>query len=150
MSVLKTIPLLFTFLIGLGLNAQVAEDSDLYKNIISLDKKLFDAYNSCDIETQAELLSEDLEFYHDKGGLSTSKTDLLKSLESNICGKVTRKLVKNSIEVHEIPGFGAVEIGLHKFYNNQEPDAPSKASRFITIWKKENADWKVSRVISLH
>lgn len=55
----------------------VPVDQELYETIVSLDKKLFDAYNSCDMDTQTSLYSEDLEFFHDKGGLSTSKEKLL-------------------------------------------------------------------------
>lgn len=131
-------------------SAQVAEDSELYKTILALDNELFSAYNTCDMETQRRLMDEDLEFYHDSAGLATSKDLVLESIEKNICGKVTRTLVPNSVEVHEIPGYGAVEMGLHKFYNNQEPDAVSQPSRFITIWKKNESNWTITRVISLH
>ena len=133
-----------------SMHGQVAESSELYKQVVQLDKELFDAYNSCDMETQARLMDEDLEFYHDMAGLATSKSGVLESIEKNICGKVTRSLVEGSIEVHEIPGYGAVEMGLHKFYNNQEPNAKSEASRFITIWKKNQSNWTLTRVISLH
>ena len=145
----KIIALLF-LIAAIASNAQVANDSELYKKVLVLDQTLFDAYNNCDMETQARLMDEDLEFYHDKAGLATSKDDVLKSIEQNICGKVTRTLVKNSIEVHEIKGFGAVEIGMHKFYNNREPNAESKPSRFISIWKNTNSNWTLTRVISLH
>jgi len=131
-------------------NAQVAKDSGLYQQVLQLDKALFDAYNTCDMKTQGELMDEDLEFYHDMAGLATSKAAVLKSIEENICGKVTRSLVEESVEVHEIPGFGAVEIGMHQFYNNQEPDAESKPSRFIAIWKNNQSSWTLTRVISLH
>jgi hypothetical protein len=130
--------------------AQVAADSELYQTILDLDATYFNAYNTCDLATQASLMSDELEFYHDQGGLSTSKPDILKSIEKNICGKVTRELVAESLEVHEIPGFGAVEIGYHKFYNNQEPDALSKPTRFITIWNNTDGIWKMHRIISLH
>ena len=122
----------------------------LYDAIVEMDSIYFTAYNTCDMEKQAEIYSDDLEFYHDKGGLSTSKEDLLESLKNNICGKVTRELVAGSIEVYPIAGFGAVEIGMHKFHNNQEPDAISKPSKFITIWKQEGDSWLITRVISLH
>ena len=142
---------IFTFLPTISaVAAQEAPDSELYRKILSLDDAYFKAYNSCDMETQARLLSEDLEFYHDRGGLSTSRADILQSIETNICGKVTRELVPGSVEVHEINGFGAVEIGLHKFHNKEEPDAVSKPSRFITLWKQENDTWKMYRIISLH
>lgn len=126
------------------------EDTTLYDAIVEMDKTYFTAYNNCDMATQAEIYDEDLEFYHDKGGLATSKKEILESLEKNICGKVTRELVEGSIEVYPIAGFGAVEIGMHKFFNNQEPDAISKPSKFITIWKKVGESYKISRVISLH
>lgn len=140
-------PLLASALCAWG---QVPEDSELYRTILDMDAAYFTAYNTCDLETQANLLSDDLEFYHDLGGLSTSKAEIIKSIEANICGKVTRNLVEGSVEVHEIAGFGAIEIGYHTFFNNQEPEAPSKPSRFITIWKRNDGAWKMHRIVSLH
>jgi hypothetical protein len=49
----------------------------------------------------------------------------------NICGKVTRELVKGSIEVYPIKDYGAVEIGLHKFHNNQNETPSKETSKFI-------------------
>jgi hypothetical protein len=71
-------------------------------------------------------------------------------LKTNICGKVTRELIKGSIEVYPINNYGVVQMGYHKFYNNQEPDAISNPSKFVTIWKKDNENWKMTRIISLH
>ncbi|WP_445382552.1 nuclear transport factor 2 family protein [Robiginitalea sp. IMCC43444] len=132
------------------LTAQLESSSDLYQTILKQDQVYFDAYNQCDMDTQAALLSDDLEFYHDQGGLSLSKSDILSSIQSNICGKVRRELIPESVEIHEIKGFGAVEIGLHKFYNSEEPEAISKPSRFITLWKNEGDSWKMHRIVSLH
>ena len=123
---------------------------ELYQTIKELESIYFNAYNTCDLETQEKLIAEDLEFYHDKGGLSTSKSDMMEALKKNICGKVTRELVQGSIEVSEIPGFGAVQIGMHKFYNSQDPEAVSKPGRFVTLWKKTSDSWQMTRIISLH
>jgi hypothetical protein len=125
-------------------------DKEIYDIIVAKDKEYFDAYNTCDIKKQASLYSEELEFFHDKGGLSTSKQDVLTAIEDNICGKVTRTLIAGSIEVYPIKDYGAIEIGYHKFYNNQEPNAKSKASKFIMVWKNEDEKWFISKVISLH
>lgn len=130
--------------------AYVPINNEIYNKIVAMDKAYFDAYNSCDMEKQAALYAEDLEFFHDKGGLSTSKQDVLTGIKNNICGKVTRTLIEGSIEVYPINNYGAIQIGYHKFYNNQEPDAKSKASKFIMIWKQEGEDWFISKVISLH
>ena len=133
-----------------SLSGQLERNAPLYQTILGLDRTYFDAYNACDLETQASLLDEQMEFYHDQGGLNTSREDIIQSIERNICGKVRRELIEESVEIHEIKGFGAVEIGYHKFYNNQEPDATSKPSRFVTVWKREKDTWKMYRIISLH
>lgn len=125
-------------------------DISLQHKIEELDSIFFTAYNNCDLDKQASLISEDIEFFHDQGGLSTSKSDIIEALKNNICGKVTRKLIKGSIEVYPIHNYGVVQMGYHKFYNNQEPDAISNPSKFVTIWKNENENWEMTRIISLH
>jgi len=129
------------------------ENSDpksLYDSIAMMDAKWEDAYNNCKLDVMEEIISEDLEFYHDQGGLLTSKQKLNEALKVNICGKVTRELKKGSLEVYEIKGYGAVEMGLHAFHNSKEPNAPSHYSKFVHIWKRENGNWQITRVISLH
>lgn len=125
-------------------------DIALQHKIEELDSIFFTAYNTCDLNQQSELISEDIEFFHDKGGLSTSKSDIIEAMKNNICGKVTRELIKGSIEVYPIHNYGAVQIGYHKFFNNQEPNAISNPSKFITIWKNANDTWQMSRIVSLH
>lgn len=123
----------------------------LYDSIVYMDSVLFAAYNNCDLEKFASLVSEDLEFYHDKGGLMTSKDSLILALKNNICGKVTRELVGGSIEVYPIAGYGAVEMGQHIFHNSQEPEpVEHKIGKFVQLWKHENGSWYLTRVISLH
>ena len=150
MNALKQIIRCILIIASTLVKGQETQDSELYNTIIELDKTYFKAYNECDMKTQSEFYDDDIEFYHDKGGLATDKTELLKSIERNICGKVTRTLIEESVEVHPIKGFGAVQIGMHKFYNNQEPDAISKPTKFIVVWKKTDTNWLMSRVISLH
>ena len=75
----------------------------------------------------------------------------MEALKNNICGKVTRELLKGSIEVYEIKGYGVVEMGFHAFHNNQEKEnGPAHFSKFVEIWHRENNQWKLTRVISLH
>ena len=134
-----------------GIPPYVPESRQLYDSIVIMDSILFDAYNTCKLDVFGALVSEDIEFYHDRGGLSTSKPGLVSSIQNNICGKVTRELLKGSIEVYPIHNYGAVEMGYHRFFNNQEKEAgPSRFSRFVQIWHNENGAWRISRVISLH
>ena len=123
---------------------------ELQDTIARLDSILFHAYNTCDLKTYTDLFSEDFEFYHDGGGLETSKAASIESYKKYVCGKVTRELMPGSIEVSPVPRFGAVEIGKHRFHNSQEPNAPSHYARFVIVWKREPGAWKITRVISLH
>jgi hypothetical protein len=127
-----------------------SQTKELYDTVVRLDSLFFDAYNKCDLSKQAAFYSDSVEFYHDQGGLTTSKNEILESIKKNICGKVTRELVKGSIEVSPIPGYGAVEIGQHMFHNNQEKNQKPRSSRFIIIWQNKNEKWFITRVISLH
>jgi hypothetical protein len=51
-------------------------DQALYDEIVGMDST-FRAYNSCNMDAQAAIYADSLEFYHDKGGLMTSKQELL-------------------------------------------------------------------------
>lgn len=126
------------------------DDQELHNTIVAMDKAYFDAYNSCDLVTQTDMYSDDIEFYHDQGGVMTVKQDIIDAIEKNICGKVTRELVESSTEVYPIKDYGAVQIGYHKFHNNQEPNVPSIPSKFIMLWQYDNDKWKIAKVISLH
>jgi hypothetical protein len=141
----------------LSANAQTPaykpDDQKLYEEILRLDSIFFAAYNTCDVHLQeyGDFYSDSIEFYHDQGGLMTSKQALIDATKKNICGKVTRELVKNSVEVYPIKDYGAIEIGFHKFHNNTEkPGTPSNPGRFVIIWQHKNETWKITTVISLH
>ena len=126
------------------------QSQELYNTIVHMDSIYFNAYNACDMDKQAAIYADSIEFYHDGSGLETSKKALLSAIKENICGKVTRVLVKGSLEVYQIPDFGAVEIGLHRFINHAENEALSKPDKFIIIWRHKNDKWQITRVISLH
>ncbi|MFH6971709.1 nuclear transport factor 2 family protein [Flavobacterium petrolei] len=129
----------------------VPDNQELYNTIVAMDSTFFYAYNTCDLNKQAAIYSDNIEFYHDKGGLMTVKQDLIEGTRNNICGKVTRELVKGSIEVYPVKDFGAIEMGLHKFHNNTEKEnTPSHPSKFIIFWKNDNNIWTITKVVSLH
>jgi hypothetical protein len=127
------------------------KSQELYNSIVMADSLVFAAYNKCDMEKFADYFSEDIEFYHDQGGLMTSKDSILAATRRNICGKVTRVLVQGSIEVYPIADYGAVEMGKHYFINNREPrpDHP-QIGKFVHTWKNESGKWRLTRIISIH
>ena len=121
----------------------------LLQTIQSLDTQLFDAYNHCDLEKFGSLLADDLEFYHDKSGLSVGRQALVEGIKNNICGKVTRELVPGTIEVYPIAKYGAVEIGVHRFHHPGHENTESVGeAKFIHLWQNKDGVWKITRVIS--
>jgi ketosteroid isomerase-like protein len=130
-------------------NAQsIAQPDPLFKTIQSLDTKLFDAYNHCDLNTLGAMVSDDLEFYHDQTGLSVGKGPFLDAIKQNICGKVERALLPATLEVYPLKGYGAVEIGIHRFHHPGRPQDGMGDARFVTLWQNKDGEWKVTRVIS--
>ena len=119
---------------------------ELTRAITALDKQLFDAYNTCNIEKLGTLVTDDLEFYHDKTGLAVGKQVFLDAIKKNICGKVTRELVQGSLEVYPLHGYGAVEIGVHRFHHPGDSDVGE--AKFVQLWQYKDGAWKISRVVS--
>jgi ketosteroid isomerase-like protein len=123
----------------------------LYKEISDMDGALYVAFNRRDLEAVKKLFVEDLEFYHDKEGLTgyqQNMTSFKKHFESPTL--VRRELVDGTLEVYPLHGFGAVEIGVHRFYST-EPGQGEKltaTAKFVHVWQKTNGQWKISRVIS--
>ena len=128
----------------------IKSQEELTKAVTALDKELFDAYNTCNLDKLGTLVADDLEFYHDKTGLAVGKQPFLDAIKNNICGKVTRQLVPGTLEVYPLHGYGAVEIGVHRFYHpasSPDKDVVGEA-KFVTLWQYKDGAWKITRAIS--
>ena len=127
----------------------IKSDAELTSAITELDRQLFDAYNTCDIDKLGSMVVDDLEFYHDKTGLTVGRKALTESIKNNICGKTTRELVPGTLEVYPLHGYGAVEIGVHRFHHpgTEDHDGVGEA-KFIHLWQYKDGAWKITRVIS--
>jgi ketosteroid isomerase-like protein len=144
---LRLSPVVMLVLLCAPVHAQSnAESETLFKTIQSLDTQLFDAYNHCDLTTLGAMVSDDLEFYHDQTGLSVGKAPFIAAIKQNICGKVERRIVPGSMEVYPLKGYGAVEIGVHRFHHPSD-DGVGEA-KFVMLWQNKDGAWKVARVIS--
>jgi len=127
-------------------------ESTGYRQIKALDGKLFQAYNNCDLATLGELVDENLEFYHDKGGLSVGKANFITAIKNNICHKVNRRLVASSLQVYPLENYGAIELGEHTFCNMAETpvckDATNGIGKFFMLWQKQGEQYRLTRVVS--
>jgi hypothetical protein len=120
----------------------------LYDTVAHLDQRLFDAYNHCDLATLGAMVTADLEFYHDKTGLTVGRQPFVDSIRDNICGKTERTLVPGSLQVYRLNQYGAVEIGVHRFSHPGHNELDPGEAKFILLWQFKDADWKLTRVIS--
>jgi hypothetical protein len=119
----------------------------LYRTVAELDRQLFDAYNRCDLAAFRALLDDDLEFYHDQGGLMRGADAVTESVRKHICGKVRRELVPGTLEVDKIEGYGAIELGSHNFCEIASGKCVGTA-RFVQVWRRDGAAWKATRIVS--
>jgi ketosteroid isomerase-like protein len=132
---------------------------ELVAEIAEKDRIFFDAFfNKCDLETVGNFVTEDFEFYHDKGGLTaTSRAQFVESIR-NMCARqktgedyrARRELVEGSLEVYPLNNYGAIEVGVHRFYRITEGKGEklTEVAQFTIIWKKDENGWKISRALS--
>ncbi len=125
--------------------------SVLQDSIAYLDSIFFNAFNTRNLDKLKSMLSEDLEFYHDLGGVTNYDQNLAafkRSFESE--RRVRRELIKTSLEVYEIKDYGAVETGVHRFYATEkgQQEKLSSEAKFVQLWQKKNGAWKITRIIS--
>jgi ketosteroid isomerase-like protein len=131
--------------------AQVTANAEptLEATIALQDAELFDAVNRCDLKTVESKFAEDVEFYHDKADPQYGRAIVLKNIKANLCGQIQRELVPGSLEVYPIHGYGAVEIGVHRFNHigTKDRDVVGEA-KFIHLWRLKDGAWQITRVIS--
>ncbi len=129
--------------------SKTASQDEITRTIASLDGALFDAYNACDLDKFGSFFIDDVEFYHDQGGVTLGRQNLTESVKKNICGKVRRELVPETLQVYPMRGFGAVEMGVHRFHQPKvDPNNAVGEAKFIHLWQNKEGVWKVTRVIS--
>jgi hypothetical protein len=123
----------------------------LYEMVLELDKKTFAAFNSCAASGQllkhAEFFSEDVEFYHDKGGVTWTRAEMLANTEKYVCGNFRRELVEGSFRVYPVKDFGAIAKGVHKFCQFKS-GACEGAAEFLIVWRQQTNKWSITRVLS--
>ncbi|MBC6492998.1 hypothetical protein BC349_18230 [Flavihumibacter stibioxidans] len=124
---------------------------ELFDTIANLDSLMFDAFNRRDLNNAMQFFDEDLEFYHDKGGVDNYSVtrNKLQSLFTNNAGTGLRRvLVPGSLEVYPIANYGAVQTNLHQFCHMENGKNDCGTFKNIMIWQKKGNQWKVTRVIS--
>jgi ketosteroid isomerase-like protein len=128
-------------------NEQAAPD--LYTEILNVDTRFFDAFNRRDLDTMMSLFAKDLEFYHDKGGLTNYEKNL-ESTKAMFANNKTlrRELVRETMQVYPIKDYGALQIAEHRFCSLNNGKQDCRVFKFTHIWRKLGDGWQLARVIS--
>lgn len=138
---------------------QIPPQPELKQTIAARDAELFDlAFEGCDAARLRTMVTDDLEFYHDKGGLTYRSGDEMAAEHGKRCEerkkpgawRSRRELVPATLHVDPVPGHGAIETGEHLFYERQG-DGPEKLvgrAKFAHVWRLEGTTWKIARVLS--
>lgn len=118
------------------------------------DAAFWAAFNACDAAAMARFFTPDVEFYHDRTGLTHTRSAVVRSLVKGPCGTpglhVRRELVADSLRYDPVPRTGAILTGEHRFYAREGGGAErlDGQASFAVVWVHEGADWRMRRVLS--
>ena len=130
----------------------------LRTEITTRDAELFDVlFNHCEPERMRALVAPDIEFYHDRDGVTRGAEAFVADYQRFCTGRQQpnawrsrRALVAESLIVNPVPGFGAIEAGEHLFYERrgEGPEQLVGRARFANLWARTADGWRLSRVFS--
>ena len=72
-KILLLLPLLALPIVQVDAQSPQSTTDELFRTIASLDAALFDSYNRCDLEKFGAFFIDDVEFYHDQGGMTLGR-----------------------------------------------------------------------------
>lgn len=68
--------------------------------------------------------------------MTLGRAALTGSVKKNTCGRVTRELVPGTLQVFHMKGYGAVEMGVHRFHHLAHDDTEAVGEgKFIHLWR---------------
>jgi hypothetical protein len=104
------------------------------------------------------MFTEDVEFYHDKGGPTIGFDNFMNAVETGLCGnpdsRLRREAVGRTVQIFPLESqnkvYGAIISGEHVFYVNEKgkPEFLDGRARFLQMWLLKDGSWKMSRIMS--
>ncbi len=151
---ISLLSLLILFSIAGPVVAQVTDSKTIRSKVMALDADFWNAYNQCKIEDFRKFLTEDLEFYHDKGGLTTGLEKMVALVKTGLCAKPDTRLrrvaIEETVQFFPLNNYGGVLTGEHLFYLTEKGKAERlvEKARFTHVWRETNDQLKMARVLS--
>lgn len=152
-AAMKPLFFIIYLLTGYCCIAQGNAGERLYDDVVALDKAVFDAFNNCEIEKFKSYFSEDVEFYHDTGGVTNTLGKLGQSVKVNLCSnpsmRLRREVVPGTLQVYPMNNYGAVLTGEHLFYENKDGiERLTGKAKFTHLCEFKDNKWQITRVLS--
>ena len=151
---MKTVPAFFlSLLLASGVRAD-PPPGDVEAAVRAADAAFWNAYNACDVAAMGDFISEDVEFYHDKSGLTKTRASLTDSISKNLCSNpkshLRREAISASVKFYPMAGNRALLVGEHRFYVNDtgKPEFLDGQARFDDLWEFADGHWRMSRIFS--
>ena len=122
---------------------------ELYQTVARLDTEMFAAFNAHDVDKLMAYFADNVEFYHDKGGLSNfaqTREGFVRLFAQS--PDLTRTLVPGTLEVYPIKNYGAVHIATQRFCHVENGRNDCGNSRFVMVWQQQAGTWRITRVVS--
>jgi len=126
--------------------------------ILHEDSLFWKAYNECDTAGARRFFTEDVEFYHDKGGPTYGRENLMANTKKNLCSnehfRLRREAVAGSLQVFPMENngviYGAILSGEHVFYiwGKDKAEFLDGRARFTHLWLLKDGAWQMSRILS--
>lgn len=135
-----------------------SEKDKLSSTILKLDSLFWKSYNECNTEAMPPFFTRDVEFYHDKGGITLGADNLIASVKNNLCGnnnfRIRREAVKGSLKIYPLENqnviYGAILSGEHFFYSKEtgKEESLDGLASFTHLWLLKDSIWKMARILS--
>jgi hypothetical protein len=135
-------------------NGQPTEADEITNAIYHHDSLFWVAYNACDVEKMASYFTEDVEFYHDKGGPTFTLAKFKESMRTGLCGKpewrLRREAIAGTVKAFPLHNYGGLISGEHIFYINEngKKEFLDGYGKFTQLWQYKDGRWKMSRILS--
>lgn len=128
------------------------------EQVRQFDSGYWKAFNACEVKKLAAMKTDDLEFYHDVGGVSKGGAVVVESIAKNICGRpdfrIRREAVEGSVRFYPMRDggklYGAIVSGEHLFHETPKggKEVLTGRARFTHMLLLRDGQWKMSRVLS--
>lgn len=120
------------------------------------DQAFWAAFNHCDQSAMATRFTPDVEFYHDKTGLTSTRDAVTASMFQGPCAhqkelRLRREAVASTDHFFPLAGGFALLEGEHRFFATRsgQPERHDSVAKYLEVWQRTgDGTWRMRRVVS--